>query len=201
MPGQKDGMEQGMLLAAASMAAEALALSRVVCAEGEALVQCDAPEVRESTANLLASVTQAQHRLHNRLECALTVCGYLPGGVRLVNRYSGFWWEEGQGFPWKSLSGLEGSGPVLLLPGQPYRLTVSLSGFPVGTAAEVFLCLSAPPYRIPLFTLRTRGPQRFKKALNLVVPRKTPLSLEVSGGLGACVLDAGLEVIRTAGFC
>ena len=41
----QDEKEQGLCFAAASMAAEALALSRLVCTEGEALMQSGTPEL------------------------------------------------------------------------------------------------------------------------------------------------------------
>ena len=54
-----DEKEQGLCFATASMAAEALALSRLVCTEGEALMQAGTPELCRSAAQLTTSVTQA----------------------------------------------------------------------------------------------------------------------------------------------
>ena len=63
----QDEKEQGLCFAAASMAAEALALSRLVCTEGEALMQSGTPELYRSAAKLLTAVTQAQRDLNGRL--------------------------------------------------------------------------------------------------------------------------------------
>lgn len=198
-PSQKNGVEQGALLAAASMAAEALALSRVVCAEGEALAQCGAPEVRESAVSLLTAVTQAQRSLNHRLESALTACGCFPGAFRLASQYNGFWWEAERPFPWIPAAGspcLEHSCRILLPPGYRYRLHISLAGFPVGTSSNVLLRLSGPRHTdcIPLFTLCGREPKTLQKTLILSILSEAVFTLEISGGLGACVFRAGMEI-------
>ena len=100
----QDEKEQGLCFAAASMAAEALALSRLVCTEGEALMQAGTPELCRSAAKLLTAVTQAQRDLNGRLETALTACGRNPfgtGELRLVSRFREFWWDGAGALPWK----------------------------------------------------------------------------------------------------
>lgn len=202
----QDEKEQGLCFAAASMAAEALALSRLVCTEGEALMQAGTPELCRSAAKLLTAVTQAQRDLNGRLETALTACGRNPfgtGELRLVSRFREFWWDGVGALPWKCAvqkgAGFWMDGPesIRLFPGRTYGLTVSLTAFSVGPPATVFLRLAEPCQTsdIPLFTLGAKGPPVFRQSVRLCVKSQASLSLRVRGPLGIGVVKASLEGI------
>lgn len=210
MYNKPDGNGHGFLLAAASMAAEALALSRVVCAEGEALVR--SPGAAKSAAGLLSAVTQAQRELNSRLETALAACGYFPNEkseLHFASRYNDFWWEGPWALPWKPLpqSGagfrLDEPAQIRLLPGETCRLHISLTAFPIGGTAEIFLCIATRhgEKKLSLFTLRPKGPTTFTQAVELHTQTQAGISLGVNGPFGVCLIKAALDgvIIPPAG--
>lgn len=199
-----DKNRPGFLLAAASMAAESLALSRVVCAEGDALARSGTVEAAKSAAGLLSAVTQAQRELNNRLETALTACGCLPhekSELHLTSRSGGVWWEECYALPWKPLSQsgtafrLDTPTQIDLLPGKTYQLHISLTAFPIGNTARIFLRLATPyaAKNIPLFTLRAKGPIAFAQTVELHPQSQAGISLRVNGPFGVCLIKAALD--------
>ncbi len=199
----QNGTETGLLLVTASMAAEALALSRLACAEGEALRRSDAPELQQSGGKLLAAVTQAQRELNRHLETALTACGcdpYERGELRLTSRYKEFWWDGSQALPWRRTA-QKGAGiwmdapeSIRIFPGRTGCLSVSMTAFAAGPPATVFLRLAGPCQTsdIPLFTLRTHELHRFRQSVRLHTRTQTSVSLGVRGALGICVVRASL---------